>query len=237
MKAYAILDGGGVLGAALVGCLKACEQMGLDLVGYGGTSAGSIVALLASVGYTADEMAAIMCDEVDFVDFLDDRGALLSSCSDLLESPGLWGIVTRWWTLRRIHRHFGLYKGTEIKRFLERKIRAKLRHLDHNSIDFEDLDRAGCKPLKIIASDVGLQRPVVFASRRFDGQNEQVVDAVRASISYPLVFRPVRVHDRCRSSRSSGKVANPTCPSWPSTWSRARGRRNRATASCNSAGT
>jgi NTE family protein len=196
MKAYAILDGGGVLGAALVGCLKACEQMGLDLVGYAGTSAGSIVAVLASVGYTADEMSEIMCGEIDFVDFLDDRGTLLASCSDLVGSPGLWGIVTRWWTLRRIHRHFGLYQGTEIKHFLTRKIRGKIRHLEHNTIDFEALDRAGCKPLKIIASDVGLQRPVVFSSQRFDGQNEQVVDAVRASISYPLVFQPVRVHDR-----------------------------------------
>ena len=68
--------------------------------------------------------------------------------------------------------------------------------MEHDSIDFAALDRAGCKPLKIIATDVGLQRPVVFASQRFDGQNEQVVDAVRASISYPLVFQPVRVHDR-----------------------------------------
>jgi NTE family protein len=196
MKAYAILDGGGVLGAALVGCLKACERMGIERVGYAGTSAGSIIATLASVGYTADEMAEIMCREVDFEDFLDDRGALLRSFSELMRSPGLWGVASRWWTLRRIHREFGLYHGRAIKDFLTQRIRAKVRDLEHDLIDFAALDRAGCKPLKIIASDVGLQRPVVFGSQRFDGQNEQVVDAVRASISYPLVFQPVRVHDR-----------------------------------------
>jgi NTE family protein len=56
MKAYAILDGGGVKGAALVGCLKAAEELGIEFVGYGGTSAGSIIALLASVGYTVAEL-------------------------------------------------------------------------------------------------------------------------------------------------------------------------------------
>jgi NTE family protein len=196
MKAYAILDGGGVLGAALVGCLKACERMDIELVGYAGTSAGSIVALLASVGYSADEMFEIMCREVDFADFLDDRGMLLDSFSEFLQSPGLCGVIKRWWILRRIHRAFGLYHGRELKKFLAERIRAKVRNVGHDSIDFAALERAGCKPLKVIASDVGLQRPVVFASQKFDGQNEQVVDAVRASISYPLVFQPVRVHDR-----------------------------------------
>jgi NTE family protein len=196
MKAYAILDGGGVLGAALVGCLKAAEQMNIECVGYAGTSAGSIVALLASVGYTPDEMFEVMCREIDFVEFLDDGGRLLESFSNLMNRPGLWGLLTRWRTLRRIHRELGLYHGRELKNFLTRKIRSKVRHLDNHSIDFEALDRAGCKPLKIIASDVGLQRPIVFASQKSDGHNEQVVDAVRASISYPMVFQPVRVHDR-----------------------------------------
>jgi NTE family protein len=170
--------------------------MGIDVVGYAGTSAGSIVASLASVGYTADEMAEIMCREVDFEDFLDDRGVLLDSFSELLRKPGLWGVVERWWTLRRIHREFGLYHGRALKTFLTEQIRAKVRDLKHDAVDFAALERAGCKPLKVIASDVGLQRPVVFGSQRFDCQNEQVVDAVRASISYPLVFQPVRVHDR-----------------------------------------
>ena len=67
------------------------------MYGYAGTSAGSIVATLAAVGYTADEMADIMCRQVDFEDFLDDRGALLRSFSELLQSPGLWGVVERWW--------------------------------------------------------------------------------------------------------------------------------------------
>ena len=48
MKRYAILAGGGVKGVALAGCLAASQEKGIRFEGYGGTSAGSIVALLAS---------------------------------------------------------------------------------------------------------------------------------------------------------------------------------------------
>jgi len=50
MKAYAILDGGGIKGAALAGCLAAAEELRIEFAGYGRTSAGCIVALLASLG-------------------------------------------------------------------------------------------------------------------------------------------------------------------------------------------
>jgi NTE family protein len=53
---YAILDGGGVKGAALAGCLAAAEDKHIDFIGYGGTSAGSIVALLAAVGYSGEDL-------------------------------------------------------------------------------------------------------------------------------------------------------------------------------------
>ena len=59
MKAYAILDGGGVKGAALAGCLKAAEEQKIQFLGYGGTSAGSIIAFLAAVGYTGEEATKI----------------------------------------------------------------------------------------------------------------------------------------------------------------------------------
>jgi NTE family protein len=70
MKAYAILDGGGVKGAALAGALSAAAENGIEFEGYGGTSAGAIVALLASVGFTPEEIRHIMLEEVDFTDFL-----------------------------------------------------------------------------------------------------------------------------------------------------------------------
>lgn len=84
MKAYAVLDGGGVKGAALAGCLKGAEQVGVEFVGYGGTSAGSMVALLASIGYSPDEMLGVMCEELDFAELLDDNGVELSRWNDVI---------------------------------------------------------------------------------------------------------------------------------------------------------
>ena len=60
MKAYAVLDEKDVKGAALAGGLKAAEEHGIDFEGYGGTSAGSIVAALACIGYRAEELRSVL---------------------------------------------------------------------------------------------------------------------------------------------------------------------------------
>ncbi|WP_394223487.1 patatin-like phospholipase family protein [Alteromonas gracilis] len=48
MKAYGVFEGGGVKGVALAGAYKAALENDVDFIGFGGTSAGAIVALLAS---------------------------------------------------------------------------------------------------------------------------------------------------------------------------------------------
>ena len=83
MKAYAILDGGGVKGAALAGCLKAAEDLKVEFKGYGGTSAGAIVALLASIGFTGEELREVMTEELKFSDLLDDKGVVLNQAKQL----------------------------------------------------------------------------------------------------------------------------------------------------------
>jgi NTE family protein len=77
MKAYGIFDGGGVKGAALAGCLAAAQDQGTQFVGSGGASAGSIVALLAAVGYTGRDLQDIMVKQIDFSEMLEDGGRRL----------------------------------------------------------------------------------------------------------------------------------------------------------------
>src|SRR4051794_22863246 len=86
MKAYGIFAGGGVKGAALAGCLAAAEQQGVRFQGFGGTSAGSIVALLAAVGYSGQELEKLLVDELSFADLLDDGGKNL----DLAKAKAAW---------------------------------------------------------------------------------------------------------------------------------------------------
>src|SRR5262245_65561802 len=77
MRAFAIYAGGGVKGAALAGCLCAAEQQGVKFVGHGGTSAGSMIALMAAVGYGGEEMEKILVEELDFRTLLEDQGQQL----------------------------------------------------------------------------------------------------------------------------------------------------------------
>lgn len=56
MKIGIALSGGGVKGAAHIGVIKALIENDIDFDIIGGTSSGSIVAVLYSMGYTPDEM-------------------------------------------------------------------------------------------------------------------------------------------------------------------------------------
>jgi NTE family protein len=87
MYRYAVFQGGGVKGMALVGALDVAERQGVSFEGVGGTSAGAIVAGLYAAGYTASEMCTIM--EMDFSLLLD-------------------GSILMPWAL---YRRLGLYKG------------------------------------------------------------------------------------------------------------------------------
>jgi NTE family protein len=205
MKAYGIFDGGGVKGAALAGCLAAAEEQGVQFQGFGGTSAGSIVATLASVGYNGKELGEILVG-LEFNTFLDDGGDRLDHARSQFEqiSAALRG---GWWSklracfkarllLKSLGVELGLYAGEPLKRFLAEKIKEKRPELkSHVDLTFEHLEQARCLPLKIVASDLTTRKPAVF-SRHQTEYGASVLDAVRASTSYPFVFRPVLKNDR-----------------------------------------
>jgi NTE family protein len=203
MKAYAILAGGGVKGAALAGCIAAAESQGIEFVGFGGTSAGSIVALLASVGYSGEELRSLAVDEMDFLQFFDDKGVLLnrikSSVGTLSRKLTGWqSLIGPIWKaiivrelLRIFSKRLGLYDGQKLRSFLHDKIIAKKPELrDNSAITFDDLKRCNCKLLKIVATDIVRRQAVIFSGE--SGHSPVVVDAVLASASYPFVFQPVR---------------------------------------------
>lgn len=202
MKAYAILDGGGVKGAALAGCLKAADQRGVEFVGYGGTSAGAVVALLAAVGYTAQELEHVVVDEIEFTRFLDDDGVALGDLQRLGDSLGAsrwnllragYALLARRRLLAAVANKLGLYHAARLRRFLLEKVRQKVAALrNHDDITFDDLKRAGCRPLKVVASDVRLGKAVTYSGSGGADRNGSVIDAVRASMSYPFVFQPVK---------------------------------------------
>ena len=60
MKLGLALAGGGTRGAAHIGAIKAFEENGIKFDIVGGTSAGSMVSALYSMGFTSDEMLQIL---------------------------------------------------------------------------------------------------------------------------------------------------------------------------------
>lgn len=202
MKAYAVLDGGGVKGAALAGCLKAAEEQKIEFIGYGGTSAGSIIAFLASLGYSGEDLHRIMTQELRFTDFLDDSGTALERLKQLPEKfqasrMKLWVLWDHRDLINTLMQQFGLYRAHKLKEFLLTKVREKINAFkDRSDITFEDLRQSGCPLLKVVVSDLGSREPRVYSALGGKEFNGSVIDAVRASMSYPFVFRPVQMNDR-----------------------------------------
>jgi len=68
LESYAVFEGGGIKGFAFTGVLDAASEAGIDFVGYAGTSAGAIIAYLASIGYSGKEIFNIL-KNLDFDSF------------------------------------------------------------------------------------------------------------------------------------------------------------------------
>jgi NTE family protein len=214
-KAYAILAGGGVKGAALVGGIKAIEENNIEFVGYGGTSAGSIIAFLASVGYTSDELKKIMIEEIDFTRFLDDSASELEILKDSLgkffdkinnfndeicnickirENIYLMKTLAKY--LKKLNQDLGLCDAKGLKQFLlERTAQKHPTFNNRTDITFRELQEQRCYPLRVVASDLISRQAVIYPLDQEQGLDYSVIDAVRASMSFPFVFSPVKNDD------------------------------------------
>src|SRR2546429_563467 len=165
MKAFGIFDGGGVKGAALAGCLAAAEDQGIQFVGYGGTSAGSIIATLAAAGYGGREVLQLMKTTLAPLRLLDDDGTRLreaQSClhrtAELMKSKK--GKIRRlikasslYGELELLISGNGLYSGERFRHAILALLKDKL-GLPENQTDvtFGDFEQCKRPPLKIVAS-------------------------------------------------------------------------------------
>lgn len=210
MRAYAILSGGGVKGAALAGCIAAATEANVSFAGFGGTSAGSIVALLGASGYTNPiHLQDLAVKEMDFRNLLDDGGELLTRLQvdfdSLLQKTSIWRfweiekITNKLLAARKIHssisKKLGLYSGERLEKFLHRKVNERLTQLNNREFTFEQFANAGGAPLKIVASDLRYRKAKVFSLQTTP--NFPVLHAVRASAGFPFVFRPLISSNEC----------------------------------------
>ena len=88
MKLGLCLAGGGIKGAAHIGVLKALEEENITFDYLAGTSSGSIIATLYSIGYNSDEMYKLFkeyCKQIKYIDGVN----IISIVKDIIISKKL----------------------------------------------------------------------------------------------------------------------------------------------------
>jgi NTE family protein len=184
LNADLVLEGGGVKGIALAGAYSVIEERGYTLKRIAGTSAGSIVGALLAAGSTASELEKMM-REIDYGKFRDE---------DLLDRVPFVGKP-----LSVILRQ-GIYGGNYAHDWIQEKL------AEHHVSTFADLpyhDERGLIPpteryrLVVMVSDITrgqlLRLPWGYPDYHRKADEQQVAEAVRASMSIPFFFKPVRM--------------------------------------------
>lgn len=153
--------GGGVLGIAYAGAIKALEDHSIlpSIERVAGTSAGAITALLVSLGYNAAEIKTIV-NGTSFKSFEDRKNFF------------------------RIFTKFGLYAGDAALNWIKKNIAQK--GLPETAT-FRDLKTKGLKDLHVFAADLNLHSLKEFSFNKTP--DVIVAEAVRASMSIPLFFK------------------------------------------------
>ena len=183
MDADLVLEGGGVKGIGLVGAYTKLTEAGYTFHRVAGTSAGAIVGSLIAAGMGPAQLKQVM-REVDYgrfedKGFVDHLGRVGKGMSLLFEK--------------------GIYEGNYLREFLN----AQLKPLGVET--FADLridDPGGSLPpekayrLVVMVSDVTRARlvrlPWDYAQYGLNPDEQPVADAVRASMSIPFFYEPLR---------------------------------------------
>jgi len=157
-------SGGGIKTISYIGALEALQEANLliSIREYLGVSAGAFVAFCLAIGYSLTELKQIM-STTDF-------GEIRSIDPE---------------KLFEYDEHFGIDDGEGLVSFIEAILKRK--GLSANMC-FGDLDTS--VTLRIFATDLNELAPREFSSKLTP--RVKIVDALRASMSLPLYFTPVR---------------------------------------------
>jgi len=177
-----VLSGGGAKGLYHIGVLRALEEQGIPIDYVAGTSMGSIIAAMYAAGYSPEEMHRIVASGVvrEWVSGRIDPNKYTSYYRQLGQNPSFFSVRL---DLRREGKKFrvprNLISSTQIDMALTDLFAPA------TAASGGDFDRL-MVPFLCVASDINARGPVVLRSG-------DLSEAVRASMSIPLVFKPLVV--------------------------------------------
>ncbi|MFW6089677.1 MAG: patatin-like phospholipase family protein [Gemmatimonadota bacterium] len=211
-----VMEGGGVLGIALVGYTWVLEEMGIRFLGVAGTSAGSINALLLAALDTRDQKKAVRIlellanlDMYSFVDGDDDARDFIDAA---LGGAGKFKLAIKGAQIvDNITDHLGLNPGSVFHHWLTtslggagirtlRGLRDRLEHSpdglarrDGDAYTLRDPDDLLGVITAEITTETKVQLPRMAPLFWEDPDEVNPADFVRASMSIPFFFHPYRV--------------------------------------------
>lgn len=164
-----VIAGGAIKVMAVLGIVKYLEEHNLrsNLKTFIGTSAGAIVTLMLSLGYTFLEMKKIAID------------ALQNKSLSSIDAEGILDIFD----------NYGLNNGDSLELLFNKLIVNKF---NTNNMNFMDFVKQTGKNLVICVSNLSKERHEFFSVDTTP--YESVARAVRTSCSIPIMYNPVRMN-------------------------------------------
>lgn len=229
-----VMEGGGVLGIALVGYTYVLEKAGIRFLGIGGTSAGSINAvMLAALGKPADEK----CDELvrklanmPIASFIDGDSDARNFTNAALKKAGMAKLL--WKALQvmdNLDDDLGLHPGDEFLKWLTEALEStgvrttrdlqrrladvpaslRVRGGVHGGAMLSAEERQG--KLAMVAADVTTETKVELPrmAHLYWASPDEINPAcyARASMSIPFFFHPYRVSGCPRNTQAQWRSA------------------------------
>lgn len=164
-----VFEGGGVKGIAYVGAMEVLEKEGIlqNIKRVGGTSAGSINAVLFASGFSNQETHSEL-NKLNFNDFKDDS----------------WGVLR---DMNRLKNEYGWYKGDNFREWIGDLLKNKV---GSSNVTFKTLQEHTSRDLFVYATNLSTNFGEVYSPEHTPRM--RVADAVRRSMSIPLFFRAVK---------------------------------------------
>ena len=225
-----VMEGGGVLGIALIGYTYVLEQAGVRFLGLGGTSAGSINALMIAAlgppGASKSQNLLRILADMPMAEFIDGDSDARDFSHAVLEKASMTKLGWKaWQVIDNLKDDLGLNPGKAFLEWLTDQLRAvniytnadltrnlqtvpsglRLRS-DRSDVSFSEDDKYG--RLVMVAADITTETKVEFPKMaKLYWKDPDGVDPAyfaRASMSIPFFFHPYRV-DHCPQDAGAWK--------------------------------
>lgn len=174
-----VLSGGGAKGVAHIGVLKVIEKAGIPVDIVTGTSMGSIIGGLYSVGWTADRLDS-MVRKQDWGFLLSDKGEYYAQNLRERERQATYAYSKT----VSVNRKRSLGDGGFIHGKNLMQLFRQLTYGYNDSISFDSLPR----PFACVATNI-------VNNTEYDFHSGVLAEAMRTSMSIPMAFSPVRKGD------------------------------------------